>query len=194
VPAPRDFVTVVTGVPRSGTSLLMQALAAGGLPLLADAARPPDADNPRGYFEWEPAKRLPRESDWLERALGRAVKVPHRLVPALPEGFAYRVLVARRAWSEVIASQDAMLARRGAEPPVIAPERLAAVFEGQLREVEAFAATRAAPLLSVEYARLVAEPEAACAEISAFLGGGLDVAAMARCIEPALHGRAHRGA
>lgn len=194
MPAPRDFVTVVTGVPRSGTSLLMQALAAGGLPLLADAARPPDADNPRGYFEWEPAKRLPRESDWLERALGRAVKVPHRLVPALPEGFAYRVLVARRAWSEVIASQDAMLARRGAEPPVIAPERLAAVFEGQLREVEAFAATRAAPLLSVEYARLVAEPEAACAEISAFLGGGLDVAAMARCIEPALHGRAHRGA
>jgi LPS sulfotransferase NodH len=184
---PRTFVTIVTGVPRSGTSLLMQVLAAGGLPPLADDARPPDADNPRGYFEWQPAKRLPAQSGWLAEAQGRAVKVVHALVPALPEGFAYRLILVRRAFAEVLASQERMLARRGETSPPLPPSRLAAIFEAQLAEVAAFARERGAPLLEVSHARLLAEPGGACAEIAAFLGGGLDAAAMVRAVEPALH-------
>src|SRR5262245_31552152 len=75
----RDGVTIVTGVPRSGTSLVMQMLVAGGLPALSDGVRAPDADNPRGYFEYEPAKRLLRDAGWLPRAQGRALKVAHTL-------------------------------------------------------------------------------------------------------------------
>ena len=180
---------VATGVPRSGTSLLMQVLAAGGVPLLADAARSPDSDNPLGYFEWAPAKRLPRESGWVGEARGRAVKVVHALVPSLPPGPRYRVLLVRRAWPEVLASQAAMLARRGEGVPALADERLVAVYEAQLAEVDAWARARNAPLLEVLHGRLLAAPGAACAEIAAFVGGGLDVAAMARAVVPALHRR-----
>jgi hypothetical protein len=167
----------------------MQVLGAGGVPLLADAARAPDADNPLGYFEWAPAKRLPRESGWVAGARGRAVKVVHALVPSLPPGPRYRVLLVRRAWSEVLASQAAMLARRGERAPDLADERLVAVYEAQLAELAAWALSREAPLLEVLHARLLAAPEAACEEIAAFLGGGLDVAAMARAVVPALHRR-----
>jgi LPS sulfotransferase NodH len=180
-------VVVVTGVPRSGTSLVMQMLAAAGVPLLADASRAPDPDNPRGYLEWAPAKRLPRESAWVAGARGRAVKVVHALVTALPPGERYRVVLVRRAWPEVLASQAAMLARRGEAPPPLAPERLAAVYEAQLAEVDAWARARGAPVLGLAHARLLAAPVAAAAELAAFLGGGLDAAAMARAVDPALH-------
>ena len=96
---PRDFVTVVTGVPRSGTSLLMQMLAAGGVPALSDGVRAPDASNPRGYLEHAGLRRLGRDpaaAALVVAAVGRAVKVVHALVAALPPGPPYRVLVARR--------------------------------------------------------------------------------------------------
>jgi hypothetical protein len=179
-------VVVVTGVPRSGTSLVMQMLAAGGAPLLADGERPADADNPRGYLEWAPAKRLPRESGWLAGARGRAVKLVHALVPSLPPGERYRVVLVRRAWPEVLASQDAMLARRGEAPPPLAPERLVAVYEAQLGALAAWARTRGAPLLELSHARLLAEPAPVAAELAAFLGGGLDAVAMARAVVPGL--------
>ena len=51
-----DFITVVSGLPRSGTSLMMQMLSAGGLPALTDDLREADESNPRGYFEFEPVK------------------------------------------------------------------------------------------------------------------------------------------
>lgn len=175
----------MTGVPRSGTSLVMQMLAAGGVPLLADGERAPDADNPRGYLEWAPAKRLPRESAWLAGARGRAVKVVHALVPLLPPGECYRVVLVRRAWPAVLASQEAMLARRG-EAPTLAPERLVAVYEAQLGELSAWARARRAPLLELAHARLLAEPAAAAAELAAFLGKGLDARAMAAAVAPAL--------
>jgi hypothetical protein len=165
----------------------MQVLAAGGVPLLSDGRRPPDPDNPRGYFEWEPARRLPRESGWVAEARGRAVKVVHALVPELPEGFAYRVLLVRRSFAEVVASQDAMLARLGERAPALEPTRLHAVFEAQLEDVVAWARARGAPLLEVSHASLLSDPAAACAAIAEFLGGGLDEAAMAAAVDPALY-------
>ncbi len=116
-----NFITVVSGLPRSGTSLMMQMLVAGGLPALTDAVRSPDESNPRGYFEFEPVKRLRTDASWLEQARGRAVKIIHLLLRELPTDgrFQYRVLFLRRPLEEVIASQSAMLARAGkasAEP------------------------------------------------------------------------------
>jgi hypothetical protein len=110
----RSFVTIVSGLPRSGTSLLMQMLRAGGMPVLADDARPPDTDNPAGYLEYAPVLRTATDANWVAAAPGHAVKVIYALLRHLPRGFAYRVLWMRRDLDEVIASQQAMLARRGA--------------------------------------------------------------------------------
>ena len=187
----RDFVTVVSGVPRSGTSLVMEMLEAGGLPLLADEGRPPDAHNPRGYFEYEAVKRLRDDASFLEKAVGCAVKVVVPLACALPAGIGgeplrYRVVLLRRDLRQVVASQDAMLA--AGDPGGLSPARLAEIFAAQLAELEAWAG--AAPerrLLPVEHADLLKDPGAAARRLAEFLGGGLDAAAMAAAVDPDLH-------
>ncbi len=181
-------VTIVSGVPRSGTSLVMQMLAAGGLPPLSDGVRAPDEDNPRGYFEFEPAKRVARDAGWLPRAAGRAVKLAHTLLASLPQGLPYRVLLVRRRFDEVLASQGVMLARRGAAADPAQDARLLALFEAQLARLERELAARSdVAWLAVEHAELVRQPALAAARINHFLGGGLDTGAMAACVEPALH-------
>ena len=189
----RDFVSVATGVPRSGTSLLMQLLAAGGIPPVSDGARAPDAANPRGYLEHAALRRLgkgPEAAALVRAASGRALKLVHRLAPALPSGPLYRVLVAERALADVVASQNAMLSRSGEAVAELGADRLAEVFRAQQEEMLAALAERAdVAVLRVDTDALVREPEAWCARIDAFLGGGLDRAAMARAVEPRLWGR-----
>ena len=109
----RIVITIVSGLPRSGTSLMMQMLAAGGMPLLTDLERKPDIDNPRGYCEWEPIKLLPKEPNRIDEAEGKAVKVISQLLLSLPSGRNYKVIFMERPLPEVLASQDEMLKRRG---------------------------------------------------------------------------------
>ena len=109
---PERFVTIVTGLPRSGTSMMMQMLAAGGLPVLSDDRRLPDDNNPRGYFEYEKVASLREDSNWILDARGKAVKVVAQLLPHLPRG-AYRVIFMDRNLDEVVQSQRRMLARNG---------------------------------------------------------------------------------
>jgi hypothetical protein len=180
------MITVVSGLPRAGTSLMMQMLAAGGLPVLGDGVRPPDASNPRGYFEYEPVKHLARDAAWLEAAEGRVVKVVVPLVAFLPPGRAYRVVFMERALDEVLASQARMLGRLGR--PAGNPALLAPAFTVQLERARAF--LRTAPdtaVLPVAYADLLRDPAAQAARLQAFLGPSLDAAAMARAVDPALY-------
>lgn len=188
-PAPRfDFTTVVSGVPRSGTSLLMQMLAAGGMDLLADSSRPPDADNPRGYFEYEPVRRLRREAACLDAAVGKAVKVIHALVTAIPTDRDVRVIMMRRDLAEVVASQQRMLARYPSSTEFMPQARLAEIFESQLRDATRWIAAQPRfSLLEVEFAVLLAEPLSAAREVASFLGGGLDCRAMAEQVDPSLY-------
>ena len=109
------MITIVSGLPRSGTSLMMQMLAAGGMSLLTDLRRKPDIDNPRGYCEWEPIKLLPKDPNLIDEAEGKAVKVISQLLLSLPEGRNYKVIFMERPLPEVLASQDEMLKRRGTE-------------------------------------------------------------------------------
>ncbi len=190
----RDFVTVVSGLPRSGTSLVQQMLAAGGFDVWTDGVRAADPDNPRGYFELEAARRLQADADWVARARGRAIKVVSAQVRHLPPDLAYRLVLVRRDLHEVVASQQRMLARRAAEdaagPP---PERLVALYDAELRELERWLRARPAfARLDLGHAELLADPLAAARRLEAFLGAGLDVAAMARVVEPGLY-RQRRG-
>ena len=101
------MITIVSGLPRSGTSLMMQMLAAGGMPILTDQRRLPDEDNPRGYFEWEEVKRLPKNPALIARGEGMAVKVVSHLLAFLPATHEYRIVFIERPLPEILASQAA---------------------------------------------------------------------------------------
>ena len=183
-----DFITVVSGLPRSGTSLMMQMLKAGGIPPLTDNLRAPDENNPRGYFEFEPVKRLRADQSWLDQARGRAVKIIHLLVRELPiDGrFQYRVILMKRPMEEILASQRVMLEGEGKTSGD--SNLLARTFQDQLSQLEEW--LRAQPnfvLLLVNYHDLLENTAATADKIDNFLGGGLDVDAMTRVVDPALY-------
>ncbi len=183
-------MTVVTGIPRSGTSLMMQMLAAGGLEPLCDDARPPDADNPLGYYEFEAVKCIQRDARWVSDAVGRAVKVVQPLVTELPGGHAYRLVWMRRPLDEVLASQREMLMRLGGEPDDLPSERWVAIFRDQDRALERWLDERGdARALLVEYRDAVSNPGATARNLDAFLGGELDCEAICRVVDPALYRR-----
>ena len=186
----QPFVTVVAGLPRSGTSMMMQMLAAGGLPILTDGKREADADNPRGYYEYEPATRLNKDRGWLDDAAGKGVKIVAQLLPALAPEHRYRVILIRRDLEEVLDSQQVMLERLRRGANLTPPVQLRAVFQRQLRQVELWLAEQPnVRTLFLEYARVLADPAATAMAVNAFLGGTLRTDRMAATVDPALHRR-----
>jgi hypothetical protein len=183
-----DFITVVSGLPRSGTSLMMQMLAAGGLPPLTDNLRDADESNPRGYFEFDPVKRLRSDRSWLDQARGHAVKIIHVLVRELPADgqFHYRLLLMKRPMEEILASQRAMLERQGKASADDA--MLAKIFRSQLEQLEQWLAAQPAfSFLPVDYHRVLEEPLKVAGEVNAFLQANLNLEAMAAAVDPALY-------
>jgi hypothetical protein len=169
-------IIVVSGLPRSGTSMMMQMLAAGGLPLVTDGVRTPDDSNPEGYFELEAVKDLdkgPARGDlrWLAASRGRGVKILSPLLTYLPDSHNYRVIFMQRPLAEVIASQDVMLARAGERTDVATPERVLQELDTHLRGVRALLARRACfETLFVDYPAVIADPRTTAARIAAFTG------------------------
>ena len=187
-PAPdRPFLTIVSGLPRSGTSLMMKMLEAGGLPVLVDNVREADLDNPKGYYEFEPVKALKADSSWVAGARGKAVKMVYLLLMDLPSHQEYRILFMRRNIEEVLASQRAMLDRMGKAAP-LEDAKMAALFRDQLAKFDAWVKGRPNfRVLDVSHHGLVTDAPPILAEVDRFLGGGLDVDAMARVVEPTLY-------
>jgi hypothetical protein len=184
-----QFISVVSGLPRSGTSLMMSMLAAGGLEVLTDQLRIADDDNPVGYFELEDVKKLINgEHSWLARSSGKAVKVISTLLPYLPAGFHYRIIFMRRPMEEVLASQRRMLINRGENPDKVSDEQMAEMFEKNLQQSERWInSQRNTTRIDINYRQLVSHPEPLIAEINMFLGGGLDEDKMLRVIDPSLY-------
>ncbi|MCC6537395.1 MAG: sulfotransferase [Bryobacterales bacterium] len=182
------MITVVSGLPRSGTSLTMQMLAAGGLPPLTDGIRQPDEDNPRGYYEYEPVKSLRTDASWMPLAEGKAVKIVHVLLTALPAGFDYRIILMHRHPQAVLASQRKMLERNGKPLAPIPPERMIAAYATQMESVGSW--VRAQPnmqILDVQFESLFKDAPAVVGAISSFCGVGLAVEKMLTAIDPVLY-------
>jgi hypothetical protein len=181
-------VVVVSGLPRSGTSMVMRMLDAGGVPLVMDGARAADEDNPAGYFELEQVKALDKgDTAWVAAARGKAVKVISLLLEHLPRGYDYRVVFLDRDLAEVLASQRKMLARRG-ERSTTDDGRMTEIYEAHLRRVRRLLATDARfTVLEVAYADVVADPRTQAGRIAAFLDRGLDVERMAAAVDPSLY-------
>jgi LPS sulfotransferase NodH len=188
----REYVTVVSGAPRSGTSLMMRMLEAGGIPALTDGQRPPDAHNPHGYFEYSPVKRLAEDASWIEAARGHAVKIIYRLLTYLPPHMSYRIIFMERDLEEVFASQRDMLRAQGDAAASQEGAHLIPAFAAELRVVKDWLARQPnMPVLSVPYAEVVRDPVTWAHDVARFLGGGLDEAAMAAAVDASLY--RHRG-
>jgi len=184
----RDLVTIVSGLPRSGTSMMMQMLEAGGLPALTDEIRKADDDNPKGYYEFEPVKKTKQDPSWLESARGKVVKIVYRLLYDLPAGYSYRVVFMQRRIEEVLASQRLMLTRLGKEFNQADDAKLAELFRAQVKKCQDWLATRPNfATLAVDYNQLIATPRPQVERLAEFLGPGLDVDAMLHVVDPALY-------
>ncbi len=186
---PEDVIVIVSGLPRSGTSMMMKMLEAGGIPLLTDHQRSPDEDNPKGYFEFERVKNLPKgDVDWLPQARGKAVKVISALLEHLPPQYTYRVLFMRRDLREILASQRKMLLRRGEDPDKVDEEELYRLFSKHLQYIRRWLAQQPNfRVLEVPYNRIMETPEPYVHQINVFLGGSLDEDAMIKVIDPHLY-------
>ncbi len=183
-----DVVTIVAGLPRSGTSMLMKMLEAGGLPALTDHVRAADEDNPKGYYEFEQVKQIEHDTSWIEGARGHAVKMVSALLRHLPASYAYKIIFIRRAMPEILASQRKMLVHRGEPTNTVDDAAMAEMFEKHLRAVDQWLMTRAnVQVLYVSYNDVLTEPVVQASRINVFLGGGLDEQAMVEVVDPDLY-------
>ena len=182
------FITIVSGLPRSGTSMMMQAIEAGGIPALTDNIRKKDEDNPKGYYEFEPVKKTKDDPSWVPGAQGKVVKMVYVLLYDLPEEYEYRVIFMRRNIDEVLVSQKAMLERSGKQGAKISDEKLAELFKTQLEKLDYWiAAQKNFSVLSVDYRDMITSPKAQCERINNFLGGVLDIDASVAAVDPSLY-------
>ncbi len=182
------MITIVSGLPRSGTSLMMQMLNAGGLPVLSDGERKADTDNPRGYLEWERIKQLPKDPSLIAEAEGKVVKVISQLIRSLPADYEYRVVFMQRPLPEVLKSQDEMLRRRGTSDSITDTSAIEEAFQRHLIDVNKWLAGKANVQVSrVHYHRVLREPKVVAEEIAAFLQVPLDIEAMVRQVDGSLY-------
>ena len=183
-------IVVVSGLPRSGTSMMMQMLHAGGLDIVTDGVRAADGSNPRGYLEFEAVKDLDKGARpvWLAAARGKAVKIVSSLVRWLPQSYDYRFIFMRRDLDEVIASQDRMLAERGVPQDGEDRERIRQLYRAHVEEtLRLLRGRRCFSILVVDYRETLAQPERIARRLDRFLGGQLDVARAAAAADPVLY-------
>lgn len=166
---------------------MMQMLAAGGLPILTDQERKPDIDNPRGYYEWEPVKLLPKQPNRIDEAEGKAVKVISELLFALPRGRDYKLIFMERPLPEVLASQDEMLKRRGSSD-LVDHALLTQAFREHMQQVISWLELRTEiPICRMGFRKVLRDPSGSAQTICDFLEVNLNKEAMARAVEVSLY-------
>lgn len=182
-------IIIVSGLPRSGTSMMMKMLDAAGIPILTDAVRSADVDNPKGYFEFERVKDLEKDPDrsWVAQARGKALKVISWLLKDLPDSNEYHIVFMRRDIDEILASQNKMLVHRGEEDKSD-DAVMAEAYRNHLAAVRIMG--RKKPnwrLLEIRYDETVRDPASVAQKVNAFLGGRYDERKMAEAVDPKLY-------
>ncbi len=179
-PSKSEFITVVSGLPRSGTSMMMKMLAAGGMHIMMDNTRIPDDDNPRGYFELEKVKALKDgENKWLSEAQGKAVKIISAILGHLPSQYQYKIIFMRRDLDEILASQKQMLVRRGEATDKIDDDTLGGLFQKHLLQVEKWISQQSnIGVTYVNYNDILQNPEPDIQKVVQFLDINLDKSLM----------------
>jgi hypothetical protein len=182
-------VVVVSGLPRSGTSMMMRMLDVGGFPVLVDNIRTPNEDNPQGYYEFERVKKMPDgDFAWLKDAQGCAVKVLAVLLTHLPDNYTYKVLFMRRHMQEMLDSQRAMLVRRGEQTDRVDDSEMARLFDKHLADLYAWMDARPnVQYLEVDYNAVLEDPSFWAPKVQQFLGVKLDIPGMISVVDLTLY-------
>jgi hypothetical protein len=182
------MITIVSGLPRSGTSLMMQMLVAGGMTALSDGERRADLDNPKGYLEWERIKQLPKDPTLIAEAEGKVVKVISQLLLSLPLTHEYRIIFMQRPLAEVMKSQEEMLKRRGTADPSVDAAAITRAFQSHLYEVNTWLNGKPnVAVLRVHYHSLLKEGKETAQKIADFLKLPLNVEAMTQQVDQSLY-------
>lgn len=187
-------IIVVSGLPRSGTSMLMQMLAAGGIPVYCDAQRQADIDNPRGYYELARLKELNKEKDnaWMGMAQGKAVKIISHLLQKLPNAYTYKTVLMNRNLHEVLASQNKMLVRCGRQVDTNVTAKLRELFEAHLHHIRNWLGQQNNfEVIEVEYQRVLHDPAGHAKQLQNFLGIDVRVEKMAAVPDAKLYRHRH---
>jgi hypothetical protein len=183
---PRE-IGIVSGLPRSGTSMMMKMLEAGGLEVVSDGIRRADVDNPKGYYELERVKKIKEDASWIPETRGKVFKMVSLLLYHLPPDESYRVVLMRRSTEEILASERKMLERLGKDPDHATDERMAEIFRKHLEHLAGWIQKQShIRVLTVNYNEIMREPRPVLEGVSEFLGG-LDVDRMAAVVDPALY-------
>jgi hypothetical protein len=183
-------ITVVSGLPRSGTSMLMKMVEAGGLTVMTDSQRTADVDNPKGYFEFERIKDLEKETDksYVRQARGKALKVISFLIKDLPDDNDYRVIFMRRDLDEVLTSQNKMIQRLETDDASASHGAMKEAYRNDIVRTRLLCKKRPNfELIEVNYSAAVENPAATARAVNAFLGGGLDESAMRSAVDESLY-------
>ncbi len=184
----KDSIIIVSGLPRSGTSMMMKMLEAGGVSILVDNIRKADEDNPKGYYEFELVKEIETDKRWLEDAQGKVVKMVSALLKHLPKEYSYKVIFMRRKMEEILASQKRMLVRQGKPTDDVSDERLAKLYSQHLREFENWIDEQPNfDILYISYNDVLSNPAENANMVNEFLGNALNRENMVSIVDKALY-------
>ena len=184
---PPAAITIVSGLPRSGTSMMMRMLEAGGMEIVTDHIRQADADNPQGYYELEKAKKVKEDAAFLNDAHGKAFKMVSLLLRDLPPHKDYKIVFMQRDMAEVLVSQKIMLHRRGKDTSRD-EQKMDQIFAKHLDDITAW--LEAQPhmdVLYVHYSHVMQQPLTSAETVNNFLGRRLDVHKMAAMVDLTLY-------
>lgn len=182
------FVTVVSGLPRTGTSMMMRMLEAGGMEAVSDGIRKADIDNPNGYYEFERVKKIKEDASWLPDTVGKVFKMVSMLLFELPASLQYKVVFMERDLDEMMASQDRMLARSGKASADSDPVKMKALYSKHLSDIKAWLGAQSnIDVIYVNYNDFIADPRSMASAVAAFLGSGLDEEKMAAVVDNNLY-------
>lgn len=178
-----SVVTIVTGLPRSGTSLMMQILEKSSLEILTDGIRQKDNNNPEGYFELDAVKGIVKDNSFLKSAAGKVVKIVAPLPIFMDKSLSYRVIFMRREIEEILRSQEIMLNKdQQAER-----QKFAAIYETHIQKTYQFFVSNNIPYLDVPYKELIQNPEHELEKIIAFLEIDAVWQDLASAVNPSLY-------
>ncbi|UCD45473.1 MAG: sulfotransferase [Candidatus Bathyarchaeota archaeon] len=187
-----NYVTIVSGLPRSGTSMMMAMLQAGGMEVLTDEIRKADEDNPGGYFEFERVKQVKEDRSWLPGARGKVIKMISALLDKLPSSHHYKVVFMERNIDEVLASQMQMLVRRGEPTDAVGDDEMRTLFHKHLRQMREWLEDQPNfAVLYVSYNDTLEKPRENSEKVNDFLGGTLDVDQMVSVVDKGLYRQRH---
>jgi len=185
----KETIVIVSGLPRSGTSMMMKMLEAGGIPPLTDEIREADKDNPKGYYEFERVKQMDKgDVEWLSQAGGQAVKVISALLQHLPEEYEYKVIFMERHMPEILASQRKMLVHRGEDADEMDDQQMATLFQKHVQKIRQWLDEQENfSTLHVHYSNALADPLTTARQVDHFLDWDLDVEKMVGVVDPDLY-------